>query len=413
MDTKLALTHVTVAGLLLTSVNALAAPDAIVIEQNSSQVTETLEGQSGLSFTPIQGTLLPVGKQYDSFQLPSFDNSERRNWTDHIGQPVRVEHKQRDLSLEGTLEAVSGNQFTLSVKRVAASYPLSDFYLVPKLATSKTRNTLDYQGMLTYQTHDVRWQPELSMIIQDQDITLVQQASIHNQASTDLSLNKALLHYSQGRSPRPMMKTTMASDMRVESAAPQTQYENNEITLELQQLNLPAASETLVDLGKTTSRIQSSSNVASVYSYNRSSKLPLNFHQEITFESPKDLIPGSYQTLWYKDPYYIQGNSVQLRHTRENAEVTVQLNRSLDLKGELTLVTESKDDKLITQTWELTLENLSRQSQDYDITHQLQGAIKEVSLRSLEQTAANRVALKGTLAANGTYNIRYTVELEP
>ncbi|MBM6550501.1 hypothetical protein [Marinomonas ostreistagni] len=412
MDTKTALTHATVAGLLLTSVNTMAAPDAIVIDQNSSQVTETLGKQDTLSFTPMRGTLLPVGQSYSPFQLPNFDSSERRNWTDHIGQPVRVEHKQRDFSLEGTLDAVSGNSFTLSVKRVAASYPLSDFYLVPKLAAANSRSSVNYQGTLTYQTGDLTWQPELSMIINDRDVTLIQQASIDNQASSDLELDKVLLHYSQNRNVRPMMKNAMASDMRVEGAAPSTDYSNNEITLELQQLALPAASETLVDLGKTTSRIEQSRNVTSVYSYASASKLPLSFHQEIRFSSPKDLIPGNYQTLWYKEPYYVQGNRVSLQHTRENAEITVQLNRSLDIKGDLTLVTESKQGDHITQTWELNLENLSRQNQAYQINHQLQGTITDVSLRSLEQTAANQVSLSGTLAANSDYQIRYTVDLE-
>lgn len=413
MDTKTTLTNATVAGLLLTSLSAMAAPDAIVIEPNSSQVTETLEGQDSLSFTPMRGTILPVGKAYSPFQLPNFDTSERRSWTDHIGQPVRVEHKQRDFALEGTLESVSGNVFTLSVKRVAGTYPLSDFYLVPKLAASSSRSSLNYQGRITYQTSDLSWRPELSMIINDRDITLIQQASIDNQASNDLELEKVLLHYRQGSIARPMMKSAMTDQVRMESAAPSTDYSNSEITLELEQITLPAASETLVDLGQTSSRIENRRNVATTYSYPSASKLPLSFQQEITFSSPKDLIPGRYQTIWYKDPYYVQGNQVHLRNTRENADITVQLNRSLDLKGDLILVTESKDEDRITQTWELTLENLSPLPQDYRITHQLQGSLEDVSLRSLERTAANEVALSGTLSANADYQVRYTVDLKP
>ncbi|WP_417552182.1 hypothetical protein [Marinomonas fungiae] len=414
MDTKTILTSATVTGLLLTSISALAAPEAIVIERNGSQVTEKLSNAAELSFTPVAGTIIPIGKNYAPFQLPELYDTERRNWSDHLGQPVRVEHKSRDLSLEGTLEAVNDRYFTLSVKRVSANYPLNDFYLVPSLAASKSRSTLNYQGLLTYQTSDIHWQPELTMIIDDQDITLVQQANIQNNSSIDVELNSALLHYNQNSNViRPMMmKGAMASDMSLERSAPATEYSDSEITLELTKLALPAASQTLVDLGKTNSRISSRSNVSTVYSYPSSSKLNLSFTQQIRFDSPKDLIPGVYQTLWHKKPYYLQGNPVALQDTREGAEVEVMLNRSLDLTGDITLLTESQSKQGPTQTWELTLKNLSKQPQNYAITHRLEAPIRELSLRSLEQIDAQSVALKGSIAPNTTYQIRYTVELD-
>lgn len=414
MDTKTILTSATVTGLLLTSMSALATPEALVIERNGSQVTENLNSAAELSFTPVAGSIIPIGKNYAPFQLPELYNSERRNWSDHLGQPVRVEHKSRDLSLEGTLEAVNERYFTLSVKRVSANYPLNDFYLVPTLAASKSRTTLNYQGLLTYQTSDILWQPELTMIIEDQDITLVQQANIQNNSSQDVNLDSVLLHYSQNSHVvRPMMmKSAMASDMALESSAPATEYNNSEITLELNQLTLPAASQTLVDLGKTNSRISSRSNVSTIYSYPSATKLNLSFTQQIRFDSPKDLIPGMYQTLWHKKPYYLQGNPVTVKDTREGAEVEVMLNRSLDLTGDITLVTESQNQRSKTQTWELTLKNLSKQPQQYAISHRLEAPIRELSLRSLEQVDAQSVALNGTLAPNTTYQVRYTVTLD-
>lgn len=415
MDTKTMLSNATVTGLLLTSVTAFAAPDAIVIDQHGSQVTENLVKGASLSFTPVEGSILPIGKNYSPFQLPDFFNSTRKSWSDHLGQPVRVEHKNRELSLEGTLEAVNDQYFTLSVKRVSANYPINDFYLVPKLAASNSRTSLNYQGILTYQTADIRWQPELSMIIDDQEVTLIQQASIQNNASLDIALDSALLHYSQRNSlVRPMMmKSAVAGDMMAERSAPSTDYQDSEITLELTDLTLPAASQTLVDLGKHSSRITQRSNVSSVYSYSSASKLPLNFQQQIRFDSPKDLMPGTYQTLWHKKPYYLSGQPVALKNMREGAEVEVMLNKSLDLTGDLTLITESKGAKGITQTWELSLKNLSKRPQDYQINHRMSAPIRELSLRSLEQINANSVALHGSIAPNSTYQIRYTVELAP
>lgn len=412
--TKTILSTTALTGLLLSSMEAFSAPEAIVIEQNSSQVTEQLTSQSALSFTPIHGTILPISNQYSPFQLPDFQNIERRNWSEHLGQPVRVEHKSRNLSLEGTLESISGGYFTLSVKRVASSYPMSDFYLIPKLAASPSRQGLDYQGQITYQTQDLSWHPELSLIIEDRRVTLLQQAAIRNQASKDIELSQALLHYNQRRNiGRPMLKATMANDMQLESAAaPDTDYSNSEITLELTDLNLPAASETLVDLGRNSSVITSRSNIASVFSYPSSDKLPLNFTQQITFNSPKDLIPGSYQTLWHKSPYYVRGNQAALKDVREKAEVHVQLNRSLDLSGDLFLVAESSDKSSITQTWELNIKNLSKQDQEYEIVHRTSSPIKEVSLRALEQPTANSLSLKGNIAPNSTYQVRYTIELD-
>ncbi|SBS26266.1 hypothetical protein MAQ5080_00471 [Marinomonas aquimarina] len=413
MDTKTILTSATVTGLLLTALPTLASPEAIVIERQGSQVTEHLSKAAELSFTPIEGSIIPIAKNYTPFQLPEFYNSERRHWSDHLGQPVRVEHKSRDLSLEGTLEAVNDRYFTLSVKRVAGNYPISDFYLIPTLAASKSRTALNYQGLLTYQTSDILWQPELTMIIDEQDVTLVQQANIQNHSSQDVDLSSALLHYNQKQNvARPMlMKSTMASDMSLERSAPATEYSHSEITLELEQLALPAASQTLVDLGKTSSRISNRSNVSTVYSYPSSSKLPLSFQQQIRFDSPKDLIPGHYQTLWHKKPYYLKGNPVTLQDTREGAEVEVMLNRSLDLSGDITLITESHKQQSTTQTWELTLKNLSKQPQNYAITHRLEAPIRELSLRSLEQIDAQSVALQGTIAPNTTYQVRYTAEL--
>jgi hypothetical protein len=53
-------------------------------------------------------------------------------------------------------------------------------------------------------------------------------------------------------------------------------------------------------------------------------------------------MPGTYQTLWHKKPYYLSGQPVALKNMREGAEVEVMLNKSLDLTGDLTLITESK-----------------------------------------------------------------------
>lgn len=413
MDTKTILSNTTMTGLLLTSVAAFAAPDAVVIDQNGSQVTESLSKGESLSFTPQEGSILPIGKNYSPFQLPDIYHGTRIGWSDHLGQSVRVEHKSRDLSFEGTLEAVNDQYFTLSIKRVSANYPLNDFYLVPKLAASNRRTSLNYQGTLTYQTSDISWHPELSMIIDEKEVMLIQQASIQNSASLDIALDSALLHYSQ-RNPalRPMMmKSAVAGDMMAERSAPSTDYQDSEITLELTDITLPAASKTLVDLGKHSSQITKRSNVSSVYSYPSASKLPLNFQQQIRFDSPKDLMPGTYQTLWHKKPYYLNGQSVVLKSMREGAEVEVMLNKSLDLTGDLTLVTESKDAKGIMQTWELNLKNLSKRPQDYQINHRFSASIRELSLRSLEQVNANTVALNGALAPNATYKIRYTVEL--
>ncbi len=415
MDTLKRLDKPLLTGLLLSAMAAYAAPDAVVIEQQSSQITETLSAQQSLSFTPINGTLIPMSKGYKPFQLPEYANASRQNWMEHLGQPVVVEHKQRDLSLEGTLESISGNYFTLSVKRVPARYPISDFYLVPKLAAIGSRQTLNYQGQLTYQTADLSWAPELSLVVDDNQVLLIQQANIRNQSSSSLALNSALLHYGQSANTvRPMYKSAMTSDSRMElaSAPPETQYTNSEITLELAALTLPATSETLVDLGQYKAPINQRKNAALAYSYPSSSAITLNFNQQITFKSPKDLIPGQYSTLWHKKPYYLSGSPVTLENTREGANVTATLNKSLDLKGELTLITETQDNNKTTQTWELTLENMSRQDQAYEISHQFNQAIKGVSLRSLEQISANALMTSGNLAANSTYKIRYTVDLQ-
>lgn len=413
MDSLKRLDKPLLTGLLLTAVTAYATPDAVVIEQNSSQITETLSTKSPLSFTPIAGTVLPMSKRYAPFQLPESNNTALKNWSEHLGQPVRVEHKQRNLSLEGTLEAISDNYFTLSVKRVAAHYPISDFYLVPKLAAVANRKSLDYQGQLTYQTQELSWTPELSMVIDDNQVELVQQANIRNASSSELSLNEALLHYSQSpRNIRPMYKSAVASDSMMElAAAPEAQYNNSEITLELENLALPATSETLVDLGRYTAQIAQRNNIAAAYSYPSSSSIQLNFNQQIEFKSPKDLIPGQYNTLWYKAPYYLNGNTISLENTREGAMVKAILNKSLDITGELTLITETQDGAKTTQTWELSLKNLSRRDQSYSVTHQTNQSIKNVSLRSIEKTAANALNISGTVAANSVHNVRYTIEL--
>lgn len=398
------------AGLLLSVLNAHAAPSAVVIEQHSSQISETLTAKSPLSFAPMAGSVVPMEHHYSSFQLPENTNIALKNWTEHLGQPVKVEHKQRELSLEGTLEAVSGNHFTLSVQRVAAQYPISDFYLIPKLAAVTSRKSVSYQGLLTYRTEELSWSPELTLIVEDNQVTLVQQANVQNRSANDLALNEALLHY---KSSRPVLRQMSKNVAMMESmAVPDTQYNDSEITIELSGLSLPATSETLVDLGKHTSPIKQRHNVANVYSYSSRSTIALDFNQEIQFDSPKDLLPGSYTTLWHKKPYFLHGNSVALTNTRQGSPLTATLNKSLDIKGELTLISETQNEDLTTQTWELTLENLSRQNQSYRITHQTQQTIKEVSPKSIEQNTANSLVIDGSLSPNNSNKIRYTVNLQ-
>lgn len=409
MDTSTIILSAAAATLLLTSINILAAPEAIVIEQHSSQVTEQLTAHSNLSFTPIKGTIVPLDKHYPSFQLPDFQNNERRNWREHLGQPVRVEHKNRDLSFQGILESISENTFTLNTRGVTASYPMTDFYLIPTQPALQTRKKLNYQGQVTYQTADLSWQAMLSLIIEDKKVILKQQASIKNNASDSIKLNQALLHYNQHNDIiRPMLRR---DTMEASISAPNTDYSNSEITLELTNLSLAAASETLVDLGQHSAQISHRSSIANVVSTPSSSKLPLNFSQQITFNSPKDLIPGDYQTLWRKQPYLVRGNQTHLKDVRENTPVQVQLNRSLDLVGNLTLIDESSNSTTITQTWLVELKNLSRYDQAYQIVHHTSWPIKDISLGSAKKTAANSATLKGRLAANSTYQTRYTVKL--
>lgn len=413
MGTKTILTSATVTtSLLFGSLSVLAAPDSVVIEQHGSQITESLDHTNELSFSPNEGTIVPLDKRFNAFQLPDFFDNQKSNWSRHLGQPIRVEHRSRDLSFEGILVAVNDQFFTLSVQKITAEYPINDFYLIPKQAPSSNPNTLTYQGLLTYETSDLSWSPELIMLIDDQSVTLVQQAKIQNNASHNVALGRALLHYTQSDArPRPMMMKAMTSDMALESA-PSTNYQQGEITLELTNLELPASSKTLVDLGKTNSQIVSRRNASNIISYPSSTKIPLIFSQQISFNSPKDLLPGNYQTLWSKSPYMVQGNQVMLNNTREGTEVEVELNKSLDLTGDLTLMTESKESNTITQTWELTVKNLSKLPQSFSIQHTLQGNIKEISLRSIEQVASNSLKMLGQVDANGTQQIRYTVVMD-
>ncbi|MCB5160680.1 hypothetical protein [Marinomonas algarum] len=393
-----------------------ATPIQAVIGLNNSQVQEN---SHSLSLTANTGTILPLSKDFSP--ITGLQGSTNSHWLNEIEKTVRVEHKHRDLTFEGTLASInqSNQSFRLNIKDTALTLPMNDFYLIPQTPDAPSTSKTTERSPISYQTNDLSWRPQLSLIFDQDQVTVTQQALLSNQSNHAIELENSLLHYSNHNTPR-ILKSERAV-MAMNDASPAVQYQNSEISYPLGETTITLApySSTLIPLPSSQSKIDQHVHTANVSTYyTRSDKMDLRFFNKVTFSLQNDGFPGQYRTFWKQDDLLIPGNTVSLDKVRANTVIDVTTNQSQDLSGTLTLVSATSQSLPTTQVWEAKIENHSNRTQQFAVDQNTNGLItllkedlRETSSH-IAKTNARGLMLTGQIPAHTTKTFSYTIELE-
>jgi hypothetical protein len=356
--------------------------------------------------------------------MTHLENSQDANWFNLISKRVTVTHKQRDLSYSGTLTRIEKNtrSFILKSKDYAMTLPMDDFYLIP-LETSNTAEkkpeaeTPDSNKTpsqkISYQTNELSWTPQLNLIFNDGKVSVSQQALIHNGSSSTIQIQDSLLHYSRSAAPR-LFKAERSS-LTMNADRPDANYQDNEVSYSLSggTLTIAPYSNTLIPLSSSESNIDKQTHVASLHTYgNNTSKIDLNFYNNLRFSLQKDGLPGEYKTFWKRGNLLIPGNIVTLNTVRANYPLNVTTNKSQDITGQLTLINASSQKLPNTQVWEATIENHSNQEQSYSVEQTSNGIMEILEGEEAVQTTTNSLVLSGTIKANSKKTITYKIALK-
>ena len=398
--------------------SAFAAPINAVIGLDNSQIVETSQQ---LSLTPNTGSLLPLQENFAP--ITHLENNLNANWFDLINKKVRVEHKQRDLNYTGTLAKIENNtrSFVLSNKEFSMTLPMDDFYLIPlenpTAADTKPESKADADKTapykVSYQTNELSWSPQLSLIFENDKVSVSQQALIHNNSSATIQVQDSLLHYS--RSAAPQLFKAERSSLAMSADRPDINYQDNEVSYSLGggTLSIAPYSNTLIPLPSSDSNIDSQTHKAKLYTYgNNSGKIDLNFYNNLSFTFQKNGLPGEYKTFWKRGDLLIPGNTVRLDTVREGRSFDVMTNKSQDITGYLTLVSASSQKLPSTQIWEATIENHSNTAQKYSIEQSTNGVVDILEGNDAVPINANSLLVSGEIQANSKQTITYKIDVK-
>lgn len=391
------------------SSSTLAAPINAVIGLNNSQIVEN--GQQ-ISLVPNTGTLLPLQDNFSP--ISNLQNAANKNWFDEIGKNIKIEHKHRDLSYIGVLKSIENSEhsFLISIDEKLTSFPLNDFYLIPLESNTRSETaTTPYQ--ISYQTNQLSWTPQLNLIFEDNQVSLSQQAILHNNSSSMIEIENSLLHYS--RTSTPKVFKAERSLMAMDSSKPTIEYQDNEISYPLSGpvLSIAPYSNTLYSLPSSSISIDSQIQAGSLYTHNNSTgKIDVTFYNTLGFTLEQDGLPGEYKTFWKRDNLLIPGNTVVMNTVRANNSVEVITNKSQDITGYITLIESSSKKLPSIQTWEASIQNHSNTEQSYSIVQNTNGMIKVLEKSDITQLNANSIKVSGSIKANSKKTITYKIELK-
>ncbi|RBP84130.1 hypothetical protein DFP80_10433 [Marinomonas rhizomae] len=401
-----------------TTHNAFASPLNAVIGLDNSQIVET---SKQLSLHPNSGSLLPL---QDNFApITHLENDVNANWFDLINQKVRVEHKQRELNYTGTLAKIEQNtrSFVLSNKEFSMTLPMDDFYLIPlensNSVDTKTKDKTDTNKAtpykVSYQTNELSWTPQLSLIFDGDNVSISQQALIHNNSSSTIEIQNSLLHYSRSSAPR--LYKAERSSLAMSTDRADVNYQDNEVSYSLGGaiLSIAPYSNTLIPLPSSKSTIDKQTQKAKLYTYgSNSGKISLNFYNNVSFSLRKNGLPGEYKTFWKRGDLLIPGNTMHLDTNREGRSVSVMTNKSQDITGYLTLVSASSQKLPSTQVWKATIENHSNTPQQYSIEQSTNGVVEVLEGSDVVPINANSLIISGEIKANSQKTITYKVDVK-
>ncbi|RBO82291.1 hypothetical protein [Marinomonas aquiplantarum] len=386
----------------------LATPIKAVIGLQNSQI---VEDNNTLTLPPVTGSVLPLATDFRPIEY--LGNDSERQWLNQIDSKIRVEHKHRDLNYTGLLTQVNQAQhtFTLSLNNRPVTLPMGDFYLIPLESHNEPKQNTNKLS-ISYQTDLLSWTPQLNLIFSDNKVTLTQQALMTNQSNQALVLDSSLLHYSH-QQPSPQFKTERAT-MMLDSAAPQVSYQDNEVVFPLaDQVELASYSSTLYALPSDTLKIQEQRHIATQFTHSgQLGRIPLNFHNQLTFTLKQDSMPGRYNTFWQQGPLLIPANQVSLNQMRAGQTQEVITNKSQAISGHLTLVNASSKQLPSRQVWQLTVKNHDTKMAEFALQQNTNGIVDIIKANHVTKTAANGLLIADKLAPQQEKVITYTIEVK-
>ncbi|NLQ16063.1 hypothetical protein HGG82_00315 [Marinomonas sp. M1K-6] len=388
---------------------ALASSIHAVIGLDSSQV---VEDSQQLSLTPTPSTLFPLQENFAP--ITHLENHFDKNWFDEIGRKVTVEHKHRKLNYTGLLTKIEPNNrsFLLMINDRPTTLPLDDFYLIP-LEKADINKTLKPAYQVTYQTDQLAWTPQLSLIFENDQVSVSQQALLHNHSSSTIKIQDSLLHYARNATPRLFKAERSTLAMSADQSS--IDYQDNEISYPIghDTLTIAPYSNTLIPLPSSASKISKLTHTAQVYTQsNHAGEADLNFYANLRFVLQDDGLPGTYKTFWKRENLLIPGNTAQLNTVRKDHTVNITTNKSQDITGYLTLVSVSSQKLPSTQVWRATIENHADKAQNYAITQNTNGIIEVLEGNGVTKTNANSLLIEGKIEAHSKQTITYKVALK-
>ena len=381
-----------------------------VIGLNQSQIVEQQLHKGKTSLPISNSSLLPLDAEFSSFSFP-LENTNSQ-WQKQLNRVVKVEHKQRNLTLQGTLTQVTANLFELTNNTTSSLLPQNDFYLlaVETNATDPQQNT--YSGAVSYQTNALTWQPKLSILLTNRAVTLIEQALITNHSSQSIALQEPVLHHANIGQPFAVAKTERFFSAASDSLS--VDYSDNEITIPLvdRTITIAALSQTLIPLQQQSLVITAHKHQARINTYPQFlGQQAIPFTQQIEAVLKHDTLPGQYQTYWLRNELLLPSNPVTLDTMRQDAKIHISPNKSQDVTAQLTLVNATSQTLPMTQTWQLEINNHANEIREYQIEHRMNGIITQVKGDPSTPSGVDARWFEGKLPAKGSVTLHYSVVL--
>lgn len=376
----------------------------------SSQITESQLNNNEFSFPPLFESIVPLEKNFAAFNSPVPSNDLA--WEKQLQLDIKVEHKIRDLSYVGRLIHVDHQYFTLLLNNNPTTLPKSDFYLIPMFAPNKGATNGTLTGPVTYQTHELHWQPKLTIIVENNQVRLLEQVLITNQSVNKITIKEPILHLSQSQPDVFHPQEKRLSLMQADAQA--VQYAANEITIPFTNkvLTLTPLSRVLVSINQQNLPIKDHFNQANVNTSVYSNEtVTLLFDAVYQAQLKNDSIPGMYSSFIKTGDTYLPTKVLNLDKLRKQQTIEFSPNVSQEIQGELTLVSSSARSFPATQVWQLTLRNLSNQRQSYRVHHAMNGVITAYSGAEASKTMSGSKIFIGQLTPNQTLTLNYQVTL--
>lgn len=390
-----------------------------VIGLNSSQLIEELSQNTRLSLTPIEGSIIPLLNTQPIALGQIYEPG--KNWQRYINQSVKVISRQNQNQHEGRLLSSNHELFDILIDGERFQLNKSDYNLVLPYKGETLSPSFSIKDQFTYQSHDLSWQPQLSIFLDDEHATLKQNALIKNMAFNDVILAHPILQLKQHQNaPSPMEKMSLnVRGASMMSDAAGVDYVNNEITVPTHQdIALKARQTLLFPFKEQKLKIEHSRLVAELYPNPRSSaEQSVSLEQQADLILKQDAMPGNYQTFWQHQDYLLPAGTTQLAHLRQGNKVTLTINQSQDVQAQFKLIKASSFKLPSTQTWQITLKNLSNKNQTIELFHNANGLIGHYqftqpdALATMTKMSANRLKLEYLLVPNESTHIQYELSL--